>query len=75
VYDFILHGGEDYALLFTCSKNSVEELKNKLLKKKIEAIEIGEMIKGDGKTVFIRSNGKNEILKQQGFDHFIRKQF
>ncbi len=62
--DLAFNGGDDYELLFTASPGAEEAIE----KKKI-ATRIGEVAQGQG--VFVRrGDGRLEILKSSGYQHF-----
>lgn len=61
--DLVLHGGEDFELLFTVPKEKISALEN------ISVTQIGEITSNGGIIELIR-NGKTEILKPKGYRHF-----
>lgn len=69
--DLALYGGEDYELLFTCSKNAVDEL-IRIIKEKTgtKATVIGEILEKKKGRFIILKNGKKERLEAKGWDHF-----
>jgi thiamine-monophosphate kinase len=64
VRDAVLHGGEEYALLFTSSLRE-SELSSRL---KRPVYMIGRMVSGSG--VVLKENGIAQPLEARGFDHF-----
>lgn len=66
-YDFALHGGEDYQLLFSIPKKRVKELAQ--LQKVYPVSHIGELIRGD--RIYIADyTGRKKELKSKGYQHF-----
>ncbi len=64
----VFHGGEEYEIVFTCSKkNKSKILKNAALTK-TPLIEIGYV--AAGKKVFIEKNKKFVVLQDLGWHHF-----
>lgn len=69
IMKFILHGGEDYALLAAIRTEGLTELKSRLK-------EIGSVMRVIGKFtddsghIFLNSNGKLTDLQPLGWDHF-----
>lgn len=57
---FALFGGEDFELVFTCSKKNLKKMKGTV---------VGKIIKE--KEIFIEKNGKKNLLKGSGYDHTI----
>ncbi|HJN56993.1 MAG: thiamine-phosphate kinase [Candidatus Woesearchaeota archaeon] len=65
-HDYALHGGEDYELVFTISKNKLKSL-NKI-KSRIKLTVVGKILpKKDG--IYLLDKGKKRKLKQ-GYEHF-----
>lgn len=62
-----LHGGEDYALLFTVPRRRAGQIPRSLRGTKLTRI--GEIIRGRGVTL-ITANGKSLPLEPRGWDHF-----
>ena len=63
---FALHGGEDYELLFTATKE-------KKVPKRIQGVavtEIGQIRRGSG--LYLMSQGRRVLLKPQGWQYFNR---
>ncbi len=60
-FDLALYGGEDYHLLFTVSRKNASKIKG--------AYYLGEITRE--KTIFLKSNGKRELIKRKGYNHFI----
>ena len=58
-YDYALFGGEDFELVYSVSKNNI---------KKINGFLIGEITKG--KKVKLKTEGKEKIITDKGYDHF-----
>ena len=63
----VLHGGEDYALLFTASWRESEL--SRVLGRPVYAV--GQVVEGD--TVILRSGSKDVALEALGFDHFAER--
>ncbi len=68
---FVLHGGEDYSLLFTCKAK--ESLTNKFSNYNLKPVHIGEIVSSKKGLSILNSNGKLNKLKISGYDHFIHK--
>ena len=64
VRDAVLHGGEEFALLFTSTLREAD-LSSRLGR---PVYRIGRMVAGDG--VMLRENGKDTPLDARGWDHF-----
>ncbi|MEW6455432.1 MAG: thiamine-phosphate kinase [Acidobacteriota bacterium] len=64
-YFYSIHGGEDYELLFTSSKNKSDKIKK--ISKKIKIIGI---IKEKEKGINLIKDGKKIPLKPEGWEHF-----
>lgn len=64
-----LTGGEDYELLFTASLEKVEELDELEKKFGCSVTHIGEIVKGEGVSVYDSHNNAVEI-KKYGYQHF-----
>lgn len=67
--DWVLRGGEDYQLLFTCAADEVAEL-SRLARERLgtELHRIGRIVAGKG--VALLANGKRSDITYQGYDHF-----
>lgn len=66
-YDFALHGGEDYQLLFSVTPESMDPLLK--LQKKYRITCIGRMIRKKG-TYLIDRRGIRKSLEEKGYQHF-----
>jgi len=66
-YDFALHGGEDFQLLFSIPQKKINTLSR--LKKKYRITFIGRIIKGKGVYV-IDQKGEKKPLEIKGYQHF-----
>lgn len=66
-FDFALHGGEDFQLLFSIPREKINSLSR--LQRKYRIASIGRMIKGKGIYV-IDQRGKKKALQQKGYQHF-----
>jgi len=64
--DYALYSGEEYELLFTIKKGSIESLK----KMRIKVSVIGEITKKQKKIEMVDSNGRRRVLKKRGYVHF-----
>ena len=62
-FDFALHGGEDFELLFTADEKKFSPPQS------VKIFRIGEITSDTGKIEIIR-NGKTEILQPKGYRHF-----
>jgi thiamine-monophosphate kinase len=58
-YNYALFGGEDFGLVYTVSKNNLDNVKGFL---------VGEITKNKG--VRLSFNGKEKEIKEMGYDHF-----
>ncbi len=58
--DFALYGGEDFELVYTVSKENFD---------KVKGYKVGEITRKKG--VRLLRNGKEEIIKKHGWDHFL----
>jgi thiamine-monophosphate kinase len=68
---FILHGGEDYELLFTLPADGVKKLNRQFEKAEALVTHIGEITQPSEKVSLLKKDGKREILPQSsGFNHF-----
>src|ERR1700683_4043851 len=68
--ELALHGGEDYALLFTVPRKLAAKLPGAW--KRTRLTQIGEVVKGTG--VFLEApDGASGVLEPGGWDHFSRK--
>jgi len=68
--DWILHGGEDYGLLFTCSRNTIRGMKKKLAANGSFPIEIGLVSHKSSGIKLQNPDSKLSRLEPGGFDHF-----
>ena len=57
--DYALFGGEDFELVYTVSEKNLNKVKGFI---------VGEIRKKKG--VYLHSNGKEELVKKKGYDHF-----
>lgn len=73
--DWALTGGEDFELLFTCAKGDVPILKTLLAEEDSELpiSRIGIISTGRG-VLLERSDGRQEEITHQGYDHFREEQ-
>lgn len=69
-YDFALHGGEDFQLLFSIPPKKINALSR--LRKKHRVTSIGRMVKGKG-IYLIDQKGEKKPLKIKGYQHFSKK--
>jgi thiamine-monophosphate kinase len=68
----LLHGGEDYALLFTLPRTrSVHMLSALQSKCSVPVVAIGEMTKNPGR-IALMQNGRERELPVRGYDHFAK---
>jgi thiamine-monophosphate kinase len=58
-YDYALYGGEDFALVYTVSKDNLNKINGYL---------VGEIT--EDKNIFIRQNNRLKRLTKSGYDHF-----
>lgn len=65
--NLVFNGGEEYEIVFTASQKNVKKLQAFAKKSKINLIEIGRVIQGNG-VVFLH-NDKKIILKDRGWKH------
>jgi thiamine-monophosphate kinase len=63
ITDLILHGGEDFELLFTVSPEKISSLEN------LPITRIGKMASNSG-IIELARDGKTEILEPKGYRHF-----
>ncbi len=71
VYNYALYGGEDYELLFTLNKKRMRKLQKQWQNMKIPATNIGEIVDKKRGVILVNSNGVEEPLLKNGYDHFI----
>lgn len=69
-FDFALHGGEDYRLLFSIPPKKIDIISR--LQKKYRITYIGKMIKRKG-VYLIDQRGKRKPLEIKGYQHFRKK--
>ncbi len=69
-YEFALHGGEDYQLLFSLPPEKMDSISG--LKKKYKVSCIGKMIRGK-EIYLVDRRGRRKILEIKGFQHFKTK--
>ncbi len=67
-FDFVLHGGEDYALLFTAGPDAVAVFGSRRFP--FTVTEIGEILSPDAGIVLEYPDGRCEALRPSGYDHF-----
>lgn len=65
---YILHGGEDYELLFTVRPEKLAKVKQIAEETQTEFTVIGFVDEGEG--VYIKENGEIKPLSPEGFKHF-----
>ncbi len=65
--DFALGGGEDYELVFTANKDTMESALTQLGER---VRVIGEIERGDGRVRALDSDGNDVTAKSSGWDHF-----
>ena len=68
----VLHGGEDYELLFTLPPREAKRVGPRATLAGVPVTEIGEVIEGPGR-VLLRTAGRTRRLSRTGFHHFMRK--
>ncbi|MDX1763954.1 MAG: thiamine-phosphate kinase [bacterium] len=66
----LLHGGEDYELLFTCPPAGGEKILS--LPLPCPVTEIGEILAPDEGLSIVWADGNGEILEPRGYNHFRR---
>ena len=71
-YSWVLHGGEDFCLLFTCSKRSVNKMYDLMNRHDIHPIEIGKIKAETSGITLVDSDEKRRELPVNGFDHFCK---
>lgn len=71
-WEMELEGGEDYALLFTCTSRQLEKLKAQYLSHFPPFRVIGRLLDGKdrGTGLFLRQKGSRRLYHARGFDHF-----
>ena len=67
--DVVLNGGEDYALLFTCSQNQFEFLRSSYPATYPSYSVIGRIFAGEAELHLVSESG-SEVYDRKGFDHF-----
>ncbi len=67
--ELILDGGEDYALLFTCSQEQLERLKQSYPPAFSPYRVIGRIVSGEAELRLVSDSG-SEVYHRKGFDHF-----
>jgi thiamine-monophosphate kinase len=67
--DFLLNGGEDYALVFTCSAEQLARIRREYPKAWPPPHAIGRVIAGEPQ-LFLCRGGKSSPCRPAGFDHF-----
>lgn len=73
-YDFALHGGEDFELLFTVSGEKLSifyETYHKLVSSKNPPSLIGEIASDKQYRIVLIDDAKNSVLKSGGYDHLL----
>ena len=73
IYDYGLHFGGDYELLFTISPNNFKILQESIKNTGIKITQIGKVIKE--KEIFIIENNSKSIMPNNGYEHFKNKFF
>jgi thiamine-monophosphate kinase len=66
--NLVFHGGEEYEIVFTCSKKYKSKINTIAKTTKTPIIEIGTVVNGKG--VFVKHNQKLIKLKDLGYHHF-----
>lgn len=69
-YHWALHGGEDFALLFACTSESLKSVKRLENKLKISITEIGGIIRETQNAVKMVKGNNEQVLSPKGYDHF-----
>lgn len=70
-FDFALHGGEDYELLFTTPKENADIIIQKIQSKtKTKVTEIGEIKDRKFGIKIVKTNGRMVLLNTYGWNHF-----
>ncbi len=67
--DFALHGGDDYELCFTVSRDRVSQLHDVARQCGMRVTEIGEIV-ADGELFMLDANGNATPLARKGYKHF-----
>ena len=73
VYSNAIHFGGDYELLLTIPKNRFKEVQKAIENTGNKLTQIGRVTK-EGK-IMIEDKGKTQILKNMGYEHFIKRAF
>ena len=73
IYDYCLHFGGDYELLFTVSPNNFKIVKKKFNNIGTKITEIGKVIKD--KKIYIVDKKSKKILPNHGYEHFKKHYF
>lgn len=66
--NLIFNGGEEYEIVFTTSPRNVKNLQTFAKRSKINLLEIGRVIQGNG--VVLLHDDKKTIIKDRGWKHF-----
>ena len=67
--DLMLHGGEEYEVLFTAKAKKKERVRQLISRNLLDAAEIGEVYSGSGVMLEYRDGGET-TLEPRGFAHF-----
>lgn len=68
--DLALAGGEDYELLFTVPQDRIKRLNRLSRQLSLPLTMIGKIIGEKGKIRLLKKDGKEYLLKKEGFHHF-----
>lgn len=68
--DYVLHGGEEYEVIFTASPGKAERVRQLISQGRLDATEIGLVYSGIG-VVLEQQDGRKVALEPRGFEHFI----
>lgn len=67
VEQYVLHGGDDYELMFTVNRKFYQKFERLAKIRKFRIFRIGEVV--NGSKIILEMGGKNKILKPAGFIH------
>ena len=67
IKDIVLNGGDDYQLLFSVKKNHDEKFEKLMKKNRIDVFNIGYT--NNNKSIKLKFNGSNKIVKEKGYVH------
>jgi len=68
--ELVLHGGEDYELLFTLPPERLDLIKDAANEVDATITVIGRVEAGDGALVAVAPNGSESVVAPAAFDHF-----